>query len=53
MVLAGTGIDHPFDLIDQAGAVQNLEGNNTLSGIIQLNGNAGVGVEQVFPRAGR
>ena len=48
-VLSGNGIDHPFDLIDQAGAIENLAGNNTLSGIIQLNGNAGIGVEQITP----
>ncbi len=52
LVLNGVGIDHPFDLIDEAGAVQNLEGTNTLSGIIKLNGQAGIGVEQVAPAAG-
>ena len=49
-VLSGTGFDHPFDLLDQAGAIQNVERNNKLTGIIQLNGIAGLGVEQIFPQ---
>ena len=49
-VLSGTGIDHPFDLIDHGGSLQNIEGNNRLTGIIQLNGTGSIGVEQVFPQ---
>src|SRR5262249_3955757 len=46
---SGVGITHPFGLIDQAGAIVNLEGNNFISGIVQLNGVAGIGVERVVP----
>jgi autotransporter-associated beta strand protein len=41
-------IPNVYGLIDQGGAIENLNGNNLLTGIIQLNGNAGIGVEQVF-----
>jgi fibronectin-binding autotransporter adhesin len=47
--VSGNGILHPFSLINQAGAIQNLDGNNILAGIIQLNGNAGIGVEEITP----
>jgi autotransporter-associated beta strand protein len=46
-ILAGLGINHPFALISQQGALMNLDGLNTLTGNIQLNGTAGIGVEQV------
>jgi autotransporter-associated beta strand protein len=45
------GINHPFGLISQAGNLENLDGANTLSGIIQLDGDPAIGVEQVFPLA--
>jgi autotransporter-associated beta strand protein len=45
--LAGLGITHPFALMSQKGALMNLDGINTLTGSIQLNGVAGIGVEQV------
>ena len=47
-VIGGDGFDHPFDLIDEAGALQNIEANNRLTGIIELDGTAGIGVEQAF-----
>jgi autotransporter-associated beta strand protein len=49
LVLAGTGITHPFGLISQKGALMNLGGNNTESGDVQLNGQVGVGVELLAP----
>jgi autotransporter-associated beta strand protein len=59
LVLAGNGITHPFQLINQKGALMNLSGNNTIGGpfnvggtirssFIHLNGVAGIGVETVF-----
>jgi autotransporter-associated beta strand protein len=47
--ITGEGITHPFGLIDQAGAIENLDGDNFLLGIIQLDSIAGIGVEQVGP----
>ena len=44
----GALIPPVFGLIDQAGAIENLNGNNLLTGIIQLDGNAGIGVEQLY-----
>lgn len=46
LILAGTGILHPFALISQKGALMNLEGNNTVTGDIKLSGQVGIGVEQ-------
>jgi autotransporter-associated beta strand protein len=37
LILAGTGITHPFGLISQKGALMNLSASNLLSGGIQLN----------------
>jgi autotransporter-associated beta strand protein len=48
LVLAGQGISHPFGLINQQGALENLRGNNTVHGNIALGGQVGVGVEKVF-----
>jgi autotransporter-associated beta strand protein len=49
-LLSGNGLtSQNYGLIEQAGAIQNLNGDNTLPGIIQLNGNAGIGVEQIPP----
>ncbi len=49
-LLSGNGLtSQNYGLIEQAGAIENLNGDNTLPGIIQLNGNAGVGVEQIPP----
>ncbi len=50
-VVSGFGINHPYDKLNQNGAILNLEGVNTLSGIIRLDGNAGIGVEQLPPPA--
>jgi len=47
--LSGVGIVHPFGLISQKGALMDLSGGNIASGIIQLLGTTGIGVEQVFP----
>ena len=47
-LLSGNGLtSQNYGLIQQAGTIENLNGDNTLPGIIQLNGNAGIGVEQV------
>jgi autotransporter-associated beta strand protein len=54
LVLAGTGITHPFATtsagpgISQAGALLNLTGENTVAGNVTLWDHAGIGVEQVF-----
>jgi autotransporter-associated beta strand protein len=48
-ILNGSGINHPFGLINQMGALENIDGPNILSGIIQLNGAVGIGVEQIDP----
>lgn len=47
--LIGMGIDHNFDLIDEKGAVVSLGGKNILSGNIGLEGQVGIGVQQVDP----
>ncbi|MFM7148833.1 MAG: autotransporter-associated beta strand repeat-containing protein, partial [Gemmataceae bacterium] len=56
LVLEGTGITHPFELINRKGALMSLGGNNTVGGIIgsrtsdiQLAGVAGIGVELLSP----
>lgn len=61
LLLAGTGISHPFQLINEKGALVNLGGNNTIGGPvnfgaegirssdIQLRGIAGIGVELLDP----
>lgn len=51
LVLQGSGIQHPFGLINFKGAVENLSGVNTLHGNIQLKGQVGIGVEEVFGRS--
>jgi autotransporter-associated beta strand protein len=50
-ILSGNGIANPFGLLSQEGAIENIAGNNLLTGIIQLNGIAGIGVEQLFDQA--
>jgi autotransporter-associated beta strand protein len=50
-ILPGAVVPNVFGLIDQGGAIENLTGNNLLTGIIQLDGNAGIGVEQVYAEA--
>ncbi|MFO0880161.1 MAG: Ig-like domain repeat protein [Gemmataceae bacterium] len=52
LTLSGTGITHPFALINQKGALVSLGGDNTIGGSntsrksdIVLNGVAGIGVE--------
>ncbi len=47
-IIPGAVIPSVYGLIDQGGAIENLNGNNLLTGIIQLDGNAGIGVEQVY-----
>ncbi len=62
MVLGGTGINHPFALINHKGALESLGGINTIGGPvdlglglgirssdIQLNGVTGIGVEMPDP----
>jgi autotransporter-associated beta strand protein len=46
LILAGNGITHPFGLISGKGPLENIEGNNTVTGDIHLSGVAGIGVEQ-------
>ena len=48
LALTGEGISHAFSLINQAGAVENLAGINTLDGNIRLAGQAAIGVQAVF-----
>ena len=51
-IAPGINVPPVFGLINADGAIENLNGSNLLTGIIQLNGNAGLGVEQVFAPAG-
>jgi autotransporter-associated beta strand protein len=51
LVLKGLGISHPYGLINQQGALENLAGINQEHGNIQLQRAAGIGVENVFPPA--
>jgi autotransporter-associated beta strand protein len=49
-VINGLGITYPsFNLLNQQGAILNLDGNNVLSGNIQLNAPSGFGVNLVDP----
>jgi autotransporter-associated beta strand protein len=48
LVLAGMGFKHNFDSISQMGAVENINGINTISGNVTLRGQVGIGVENVF-----
>jgi autotransporter-associated beta strand protein len=48
LFLAGQGITHPFGLINQQGAIENLVGDNTVHGNVSLQSQVGVGVENVF-----
>lgn len=45
MSLAGMGITHRFSWLNQGGALLNLDGTNTITGDIYLEGTAGIGVE--------
>ena len=52
--LSGPGVTHHFGPvvhsgINEMGAIVNLDGANHLTGIIQFDGVASIGVEQVFP----
>lgn len=49
LVLNGTGITHPFGLISQKGALMSISGNNLSTGEIKLNGQVGIGVENLGP----
>jgi autotransporter-associated beta strand protein len=44
----GQGIAHPFSEINFQGAIENVEGVNTITGNIFLRGAVGIGVEKVF-----
>src|SRR5207249_1051264 len=48
LTLQGDGIDHPFSDIAHQGAVENINGNNTLTGTIYLEGQVGIGVNKTF-----
>ncbi len=47
-VLSGTGVTHPFSEIDQQGAIENIDGINSIEGNIKFTGPAGIGVNPVF-----
>jgi large repetitive protein len=49
LILEGNGISHAYPLINQMGAVENLEGANTLAGNVTFIGQVGIGVEQIDP----
>ncbi len=49
LILQGEGISHAFPLIDNMGAVENLSGVNTIAGNITLEGQVGIGVEEIYP----
>lgn len=58
LVLSGVGVDHPFPIIDQKGALMSLGGDNKIGGpvnnrtsAIKLDGVAGIGVENAFDEA--
>jgi autotransporter-associated beta strand protein len=44
LYLTGTGIAHPYAALNHEGALLSLTGNNVMSGLIELSGNAGIGV---------
>jgi len=48
LVLDGQGISHTFGDISQQGAIESLDGINTVHSNVTLEGPDGVGVEQVF-----
>jgi autotransporter-associated beta strand protein len=48
LVLAGQGFKHVFGKLNHQGAVENLAGINTLTGNVVLQGQVGIGVENVF-----
>ena len=48
MNLSGLGATTPYALSSNQGAIENLAGLNTISGLIQLNGQVGVGAEQIY-----
>ncbi len=48
LVLDGTGFDHTFGEINQQGALENIDGINTINSNITLEGPDGIGVEQIF-----
>jgi autotransporter-associated beta strand protein len=47
LILFGNGITHANPLLNGRGAVMSIGGTNTISGDVELNGVAGIGVEQV------
>ena len=51
LVLSGEGNLNTYSLIDNAGALINLGGDNTISGNVSLVGTPAIGVVQVFPDA--
>lgn len=47
--IAGTGIDHPFEKINQQGAIESLNGINTLTGNVIMAGASGIGAVLLDP----
>src|SRR5262249_22742104 len=47
----GLGMDHPFGLINQMGAIENLIGMNTIPGNVTVSGELGIAAEQVFGKS--
>ncbi len=48
-VLSGNGVTLPgYPLLSQEGALMNLAGSNTLINTVTLNGQVGIGVEQIY-----
>ena len=48
LILQGEGISHAFPLINDMGAVENLSGINTIGGNFTLEGQVGIGVEEIY-----
>lgn len=49
LILQGDGVTHAFSLIDDMGALENLAGVNTIQGDVTLEGQVGIGVEEIYP----
>jgi autotransporter-associated beta strand protein len=48
LTLAGQGFTYPFAQISQQGALENIQGINSVAGNINLQGATAIGVEKVF-----
>jgi autotransporter-associated beta strand protein len=46
--IAGSGVSHAFNEINQQGAIESIQGVNTIDGNVVLNGVGSFGSEQVF-----